>query len=111
MPADFCHGLLAPLAAALLTAPQALFDDEADRDALLDAWWTQVVYHGSLKGVGISHNALVTDVRDFGRRLAHELRHENVEAPDRDFDDGVVESKSAQEFEAALALPVPHILR
>ena len=93
---------LAPLAAALLTAPQALFDDEADRDALLDAWWTQVVYHGSLKGVGNSHNALVTDVRDFGRRLAHELRHESEEPPDREFDDGVVESKSAQEFEAAL---------
>ena len=65
---------LAPLAAALLAAPRALFDADTDRDALLDAWWTQVVYHGSLKGVGNSHNAFVTDVRDFGRRLAHELR-------------------------------------
>ena len=35
-------------------------------DALLDAWWTQVIYHGSLKGVGNSHNAFMTDVRDFG---------------------------------------------
>ena len=65
---------LAPLAAALLAAPRALFDADTDRDALLDAWWTQVVYHGSLKGVGNSHNAFVTDVRDFGRRLAQELR-------------------------------------
>ena len=65
---------LAPLAATLLAAPRALFDADTDRDALLDAWWTQVVYHGSLKGVGNSHNAFVTDVRDFGRRLAHELR-------------------------------------
>ena len=64
----------APLAAALLAAPRALFDADEERDALLDAWWTQVAYHGSLKGVGNSHNAFVTDVRDFGRRLAHELR-------------------------------------
>ena len=56
---------LAPLAAVLLAGPRALFDGDADRDELLDAWWTQVVYHGSLKGVGNSHNAFVTDVRDF----------------------------------------------
>ena len=65
---------LAPLAATLLAAPRELFDADTDRDALLDAWWTQVVYHGSLKGVGNSHNAFVTDVRDFGRRLAQEFR-------------------------------------
>ena len=58
---------LAPLAAALLAAPLALFDGRSDRDALLDAWWTQVIYHGSLKGVGNSHNSFMTDVRDFGR--------------------------------------------
>lgn len=50
---------LAPLAAALLSAPEALFGNAvADRDALLDAWWTLLVYHGSLKGVGVSRNAL-----------------------------------------------------
>ena len=64
---------LAPLAAALLVAPGAVFDADTDRDELLDAWWTQVIYHGSLKGVGNSHNAFVTDVREFGRRLAREL--------------------------------------
>lgn len=64
---------LAPLAAALLAAPQTLFEDDVNRDALLDAWWTQVIYHGSLKGVGNSHNAFMTDVRDFGKRLAGEL--------------------------------------
>ena len=60
---------LAPLAAALLAAPPAVFDGHPDRDALLDGWWTQVIYHGSLKGVGNSHNAFMTDVRDFGRWL------------------------------------------
>ena len=63
---------MAPLAAALLAAPGAVFGDEADREALLDAWWTLIVYHGSLRGVGASHNAFVTGVRDFGRRLSGE---------------------------------------
>ncbi len=56
---------LAPLAAALLLAPHKLFDSVADRNELLDAWWTQVVYHGSLKGVGNSHTAFTRDVLDF----------------------------------------------
>ena len=68
---------LAPLAAALLAAPQALFADSNDKEALLDAWWTQVVYHGSLKHVGYSHNALVTNVREFGRRIESELKQLN----------------------------------
>lgn len=46
----------AALAAALLGAPLVLFPDDAD---LQDAWWTMVVYHGSLRGVGDSHNALL----------------------------------------------------
>ena len=65
---------MAPLAAALLAGPQAVFNGDPDPDDLLDAWWTLVVYHGSLKGVGNSHNAFVTDVRDFGRRLTSELQ-------------------------------------
>ena len=60
---------LAPLAAVLLAAPRAVFEGQPDADDLLDAWWTQVVYHGSLRGVGASHNAFVTDVRTFLRRL------------------------------------------
>lgn len=60
---------LAPLAAGSLLAPHALFKDEQEQDALLDAWWTQVVYHGSLKGVGNSHTAFVSDVGDFMRLL------------------------------------------
>ena len=75
---------LAPLAAALLAAPLAAFDGHPDRDALLEAWWTQVIYHGSLKGVGNSHNAFMTDVRDFGRWLTggSEEQRDNENAPD-----------------------------
>ena len=65
---------MGPLAAALLSGPRSVFDGDSDPDDLLDAWWTLVVYHGSLKGVGNSHNAFVTDVRDFGRRLAAEFQ-------------------------------------
>ena len=64
---------MAPLAAALLAGPEAVFSEDADRDDLLDAWWTLVVYHGSLKDVGSSHNAFMTDVRDYGQRLSGEF--------------------------------------
>ncbi len=64
---------LAPLAAALLVAPQELFADQAEREALLEAWWTQVIYHGSLKSVGESHTAYLTEVRDWTRRFSAEL--------------------------------------
>ncbi len=65
---------MSPLAAALLAGSEVLFSEDADKDDLLDAWWTLVVYHGSLRSVGNSHNAFVTDVRDFGRRLAGEFQ-------------------------------------
>ncbi len=65
---------LTPLAAALLAAPLAVFSGQPDADDLLDAWWTLVVYHGSLRGVGASHNAFVTDVRAFLRQLEDQRR-------------------------------------
>jgi hypothetical protein len=58
---------LVPLAAVLLAAPDMIFADQENKDILLDAWWTQVVYHGSLKGVGNSHNAYSNDVREYMR--------------------------------------------
>jgi hypothetical protein len=72
---------MAPLAAALLAAPEVVFDaEQEDRADLLDAWWTQVVYHGSLKGVGNSHNAFNIDVLDVVRRL-NEERKQEAKAP------------------------------
>ena len=72
---------LAPLAAALLAAPPAVFADQQDGEDLLDAWWTQVVYHGSLRGVGATHNAFVTDVGGFLRRLETERRQSARDGP------------------------------
>ena len=88
---------LAPLAAALLAGPEAVFDEDADRDALLDAWWTQVVYHGSLKGVGNSHNAFTTNVRDFGQRLASELEEERRARADGESNTRPVERDGADD--------------
>ena len=77
---------MAPLAAALLAGPRSVFDGDSDPDELLDAWWTLVVYHGSLKGVGNSHNAFPTGVREFGLRLMAEVRdaHRNGSADESD---------------------------
>ena len=60
---------LVPLAAALLAAPEALFQGQRDEPLLMDAWWTQVVYHGSLEGVGNSHTVFSSQVQDFIRWL------------------------------------------
>lgn len=55
------------LAAALANAPTACF---ADKQELLDAWWTQLVYHGSLKGVGNSRTNFNSGVPRVQQRLA-----------------------------------------
>ena len=63
---------LSPLAAALLVGPQEVFKEQLDHEALLEAWWTQVIYHVSLKSVGESHTAYLTDVRTWTRLLQAE---------------------------------------
>ena len=71
---------MAPLAAAILLAPMALFELEQEAEALLDAWWTQVVYHGSLKSVGNSHTAFISDVSEFMRLLMSMQRDKSPKA-------------------------------
>lgn len=79
---------MAPLAAALLLAPYVLFEGDQHELELLDAWWTQMVYHGSLKGVGNSHTAFASDVRDFmlllsGTTDAQVQEHEKAKKRER----------------------------
>ncbi|MCP4021125.1 MAG: helicase [Desulfobacteraceae bacterium] len=70
---------MAPLAAALLAAPEILFGKgQVDQEALLEAWWTLVIYHGSLKGVGNSHNLFNVDVGNYFRRLTQEAKTEQI---------------------------------
>jgi hypothetical protein len=69
---------MAPLAAALLAAPEIVFDiGQVDRELFLEAWWTQVIFHGSLKGVGDSHNAFNIDVREYFKRYVEETKAVN----------------------------------
>ena len=63
---------LVPLTAALLCGPQEVFTDQSDQELLLEAWWTQLIYHTSLASVGNSHNAYVTNVRDWTAWLTNE---------------------------------------
>lgn len=67
---------LAPLAAALLCGPLEVFaqEAEADREALLEAWWTQIVYNSTLHGVALAHNAYSTDVRVWAQSLLGEIQ-------------------------------------
>ena len=78
------HESLAPLAASLLSAPLIVFRDDQDRQDLLEAWWTSVIYHGTLRGVAQSSNALQSDVREFGERLIGEYEEERRAAVGED---------------------------
>ncbi len=88
---------MAPLAAALLLAPHALFGNEQDRQELLDAWWTQMVYHGSLKGVGNSRTAFDSTVRDFMRLLVQSSSIKNESAAGDATDTAGGETESQQQ--------------
>ena len=66
---------IAPLAAALLAAPDSLFLTDANRDALRDAWWTLVSYHSSLKGVGMAYGALDIDAPEHLHFLDQKRRY------------------------------------
>lgn len=57
---------LEELAGALVAAPQVLFHGD---ELLMDCWWTELVYHGSLKGVGNSRTNFQSGVPQMQQRL------------------------------------------
>lgn len=65
----------APLGAALLTAPSIWKDSD---EAVQDAWWTLVAYHGSLRGLGITHNLLSDDVIKYMNYYIHFMLDDEV---------------------------------
>lgn len=71
---------LEDLAGALLVAPQVLYHEQ---DALKDAWWTQMVYHGSLKGVGNSQTNFQNNIAAVQKRLlmSHFIQTAESKAP------------------------------
>lgn len=68
-----------PLAATLSCAPKTLFNDSGNQD-FLDSWWTQVVYHGSLKGVNNSYTAFQNGVKSFLINLTKENLYRELQA-------------------------------
>jgi superfamily II DNA/RNA helicase len=63
------------LGAALLLSPSLWnYTDES----VQDAWWTLVAYHGSLRGLGITHNLLGSEVRKCLEYYIHFLLDEEL---------------------------------
>ena len=67
---------LSPLTATLLAAPIHLF---RNLENFMDNWWSQVIYHGSLKGVGNSRTLYQTDVLKHLNRLVLESMKNSIE--------------------------------
>jgi hypothetical protein len=67
---------LEPLAGALLSAPVKLFKD---REEYLDKWWTQVVYHGSLRGVGSSRTLYQGGINSYLNQMTIENIKSDIE--------------------------------
>ncbi len=66
---------LRPLTSILLAAPIKLFKEEE----YLDSWWTQVIYHSSLKGVANSRTLYQSGVSDFLKKLIIENLKNDIE--------------------------------
>jgi len=90
----------APLAAALLLAPIVMFEGQQEEEALLDAWWTLVVYHGSLQGVGVSDNLIGHEVRNHVAFLSEtekeQKRYNETQDVQKYIDDGIDLPKTIQ---------------
>ncbi len=67
---------LEPLAGALLSAPVKLFKD---KEEYLDNWWTQVVYHGSLRGVANSRTLYQSSVISYLNKMTIENLNGEIE--------------------------------
>ena len=67
---------LAPLAGLLLSAPRSLFHYD---EAYKDCWWTQLIYHGSLKGVANSRSVYQNSADKFFKLFACEQLYRELE--------------------------------
>ncbi len=67
---------LEPLAGALLATPVKLFKDE---EQYIDRWWTQIVYHGSLKGVANSRTLYQSGIKSYLNKFTLENLKKDIE--------------------------------
>ncbi|MBF0232533.1 MAG: helicase [Desulfamplus sp.] len=67
---------LEPLAGILLSAPIKLFKD---MEHYIDKWWTQIVYHGSLKSVGNSRTLYQSGINSLLNKITIENLKNEIE--------------------------------
>jgi len=67
---------LEPLAGVLLSNPINLFKDD---EAYMDRWWTQIVYHGSLKGVGNSRTLYQSGIQSYLHKFIIENMRKEID--------------------------------
>lgn len=67
---------LEPLAGVLLSNPMKLFKDD---EQFMDKWWTQIVYHGSLKGVNNSGTLYKSGVKSYLEKFTLENMKQDIE--------------------------------
>ena len=67
---------LEPLAGVLLSNPTKLFKDDVQ---FMDKWWTQIVYHGSLKGVGNSRTLYQSGVNSYLNKFTLEHMRKDID--------------------------------
>ena len=67
---------LKPLAGTLLAAPTKLFKNAEE---YLDSWWTQIIYHGSLKGVSNSRTLYQSGISGYLKKITIENLREEIE--------------------------------
>jgi len=85
---------LEPLAGVLLSSPVKLFKDD---EKYIDKWWTQIVYHGSLKGVANSRTLYQSGVKSYLNKFTMENLKRDIEAHSPGFLDD--RFKSIDDFE------------
>lgn len=67
---------LEPLAGVLLSNPITLFKDD---EQYMDKWWTQIVYHGSLKGVGNSRTLYQSGIQSYLNKFIIESMKKKID--------------------------------
>lgn len=76
---------LEPLAGVLLSNPITLFKDD---EQYIDKWWTQIVYHGSLKGVGNSRTLYQSGIQSYLNKFIIESMKKEIDEHYPNFLDG-----------------------
>ena len=73
---------LEPLAAALLAASTELFKDD---DEYLDAWWTHLIYHGTLKAVGNTRTLYQGGIKEYLSKYTFENITKDIDSISPDY--------------------------